>query len=65
MGDYIVTSLYRLTRGYVDVVTPPGPVYYYFEFTRWDNFSHLVILAIVTWIGDGLVVSLDGLCSVD
>ena len=46
-------------------MTPPGPVYYYFEFTRWDNFSHLVILAVVTWIGDGLVVSPDNLRLVD
>ncbi|KAF6764257.1 hypothetical protein DFP72DRAFT_871312 [Ephemerocybe angulata] len=50
------TSLYRLVRAYALVIVPPHPYMYFNEFNRWDNFSHLVILALCTWIGDGLVI---------
>lgn len=52
-----VCACYRLVRGYALLVTPPKGYAYFIEYTRWDNFSHLVILALVTWIGDALVVS--------
>jgi hypothetical protein len=54
----VAFALYRLVRAYALLVVPPYPVFYLFDFNRWDNFSHLVILALMTWIADGLVVSL-------
>ncbi|KAF6747661.1 hypothetical protein DFP72DRAFT_1016088 [Ephemerocybe angulata] len=53
---HCATSLYRLVRGYAQLVVPPQPYMYFIQYTQWDNFSHLVILALITWIGDGLVI---------
>ena len=54
----VAFALYRLVRAYALLIVPPHPILYLFDFNRWDNFSHLVILALMTWIADGLVVSL-------
>jgi hypothetical protein len=51
---------YKLIRAYALFVgTPPGlPVVYFQDFIKWDNYIHPVILALLTWLGDYLVVSL-------
>ncbi|KAJ2914553.1 hypothetical protein MD484_g5865, partial [Candolleomyces efflorescens] len=53
---HISFALYRLVRAYALLIVPPHPILYLFDFNRWDNFSHLVILALMTWIADGLVI---------
>ena len=38
--------------------TPPNmPVLYTQDYVKWDNYAHLVIMALLTWMGDVLVVS--------
>lgn len=51
-------NLYRLLRGYVWLAADPGPDVYFTDLTRWDNITHDAINAIMTWIGDSLVVSI-------
>lgn len=37
--------------------TPPNlPVIYTQDYVKWDNYAHLVIMALLTWMGDILVV---------
>ncbi|KAG2008348.1 hypothetical protein CC2G_013787 [Coprinopsis cinerea AmutBmut pab1-1] len=49
---------YKLIRAYALFVgTPPGlPVVYFQDFIKWDNYIHPVILALLTWLGDYLVI---------
>ncbi len=49
-------NLYRLLRGYVWLAANPGPAVYFGDLSRWDNIAHDAINAIVTWIGDSLMV---------
>ncbi|RXW19539.1 hypothetical protein EST38_g6314 [Candolleomyces aberdarensis] len=53
---HVAFALFRLIRAYALLVVPPYPIFYIFDFNRWDNFSHLVILALMTWVADGLVI---------
>lgn len=49
-------NLYRLLRGYVWLAADPGPAEYFGDLSRWDNIAHDAINAVVTWIGDSLMV---------
>jgi hypothetical protein len=51
-------NLYRLLRGYVWLRDTVGPAAYFLDLGRWDNIAHDAINAVVTWIGDFLVVRL-------
>ncbi|KZT30083.1 hypothetical protein NEOLEDRAFT_1174421 [Neolentinus lepideus HHB14362 ss-1] len=53
---HIALNLYRLLRGYVWLAANPGPVAYFNDLGRWDNIAHDAINAVVTWIGDSLVI---------
>lgn len=53
---HIALNLYRFLRGYVWLAADPGPVAYFNGLGRWDNIAHDAINAIVTWIGDSLVI---------
>jgi len=49
-------NLYRLLRGYVWLAANPGPAAYFGDLSRWDNIAHDAINAVVTWIGDSLMI---------
>lgn len=53
---HVVFAVYRLVRGYALHITGNKGFLYFNEHVRWENFSHLVISALVTWIGDALVI---------
>ncbi|TFK28529.1 hypothetical protein FA15DRAFT_685307 [Coprinopsis marcescibilis] len=50
--------IYKMIRAYALFIgTPPNlPVVYFQDFIKWDNFAHPVILALLTWLGDYLVI---------
>jgi len=53
---HIAVNLYRLLRGYVWLRDTVGPTAYFLNLGRWDNIAHDAINAVVTWIGDFLVI---------
>ncbi|KAF8582180.1 hypothetical protein K439DRAFT_1391994 [Ramaria rubella] len=54
--SHIAVNLYRLLRGYVWLVDNPGPVIYFNDLGRWENIAHDAINAVMTWIGDMLLI---------
>jgi len=54
--SHIAVNLYRLLRGYVWLVEDPGPVIYFNDLGRWENIAHDAINAVMTWIGDMLLI---------
>lgn len=38
--------------------SPPAPFLYFLDYRWWDNYAHLIVSALITWLGDYLVVSL-------
>ncbi|KAF8524145.1 hypothetical protein BU17DRAFT_85252 [Hysterangium stoloniferum] len=54
--SHIAVNLYRLLRGYVWLVEDPGPVIYFNDLGRWENIAHDAINAVMTWIGDVLLI---------
>ncbi|KAF9004535.1 hypothetical protein BDQ17DRAFT_1278692, partial [Cyathus striatus] len=53
---HIVINLFRLLRGFVLNVDPKGADDYIWDFTRWENIAHNILLCLMTWLGDALVI---------
>jgi len=53
---HVALNLYRLLRGYVWLRDTVGPTDYFLDLGRWDNIAHDAINAIMSWIGDFLVI---------
>jgi len=54
----IAINLYRLLRAYVYLRDTVGPENYWLNLGTWDNLAHDAFNAMMTWTGDGLVVSM-------
>ncbi|KAF8524146.1 hypothetical protein BU17DRAFT_85253 [Hysterangium stoloniferum] len=54
--SHIALNLYRLLRGYVWLAEDPGPVLYFNDLGRWENIAHDAINAVMTWLGDMLLI---------
>lgn len=49
-------NLHRVLNAYVYEVDTIGPVAYFSDLTRWDNVLQNSLNAVMTWVGDGLVI---------
>ncbi|TFK29635.1 hypothetical protein FA15DRAFT_731794 [Coprinopsis marcescibilis] len=50
------TNLYRVIEAYAYELEPAGPVTHLRNLELWDAYSFPVVLALLTWIGDLLVI---------
>lgn len=48
-----VTSLYTMVCAYG---TDTAPLVFIRDLTKWDAYSFIVILGLITWVGDAMVV---------
>ncbi|KAF9270697.1 hypothetical protein L218DRAFT_51479 [Marasmius fiardii PR-910] len=53
---HVAVNLYRLLRGYVYLRETVGPTNYFIDLGRPDNVTHGVLNALMTWMGDSLVI---------
>ncbi|KAL0567722.1 hypothetical protein V5O48_014274 [Marasmius crinis-equi] len=53
---HVGVNLYRLLRGYVYLRETIGPTNYFNDLGRPDNVTHGVLNALMTWMGDSLVI---------
>ncbi|KAK1234860.1 hypothetical protein PQX77_001954 [Marasmius sp. AFHP31] len=53
---HVGVNLYRLLRGYVYLRETIGPTAYFNDLGRPDNVTHGVLNALMTWMGDSLVI---------
>ncbi|KAF9030979.1 hypothetical protein BDZ89DRAFT_949212 [Hymenopellis radicata] len=53
---HVAINLYRLLRGYVWLRETVGPANYFLDLGRWDNIAHDALNAVMTWMGDALVI---------
>ena len=54
----LALNLYRFLRGYVWLRDTVGPTDYFLDLGRWDNIAQGAVNAVMSWIGDFLVVCL-------
>jgi len=53
---YTGIDLSRGIRAYALQVSPPSPVTYYHDFSKWDNYAFGVIVTMLVWHADALVI---------
>ncbi|KAG7099697.1 hypothetical protein E1B28_001517 [Marasmius oreades] len=53
---HVAINLYRLLQGYVYQRTTVGPENYFADLGRWDNIVHDALNALMTWMGDSLII---------
>ncbi|KZP16475.1 hypothetical protein FIBSPDRAFT_865977 [Athelia psychrophila] len=53
---HIGVNLHRVLNAYVYEVDTIGPAAYFSDLGRWDNVVQNTLNALMTWIGDGLII---------
>ncbi|KAL0581091.1 hypothetical protein V5O48_000985 [Marasmius crinis-equi] len=53
---HVAINLYRLLQGYVYQRETVGPANYFNDLGRWDNIAHNALNALMTWMGDSLII---------
>ncbi|KAF9270694.1 hypothetical protein L218DRAFT_849536 [Marasmius fiardii PR-910] len=53
---HVAINLYRLLQGYVYQRKTVGPENYFADLGRWDNITHDTLNALMTWMGDSLII---------